>query len=107
MPSYNSAAEAGQATAAEAGHAAAGERAEGAAGQGVGLRLGVAVGGDDQVTEVAQVVVVGTVEAAGLDADGLELADAVEGDRDRPAPDGAQLLQEALGAQVIEEIPHQ
>src|SRR3954454_12987155 len=104
MPSYKRGdlpAQTGQATAAETGHAATGERAESAAGQGVGLGLGVAVGGHDQVTEVAQVVVARAVEAARLDGDGLELADAVEGDRDSPAADhplDPRLAQALLGA---------
>ena len=63
--------------------------------------LGVAVGGDDQVAEVAQVVVAGSVEAAGLDGHGLELADAVDGDGDRTATDRAvdpRLGEPLLGA---------
>ena len=65
------------------------ERAERLAGQRVGLGLRVAVGGDDQVAEVGQVVGVAAVEAARLDLDADQLADAVDGDRDRAAGDGA------------------
>src|SRR6478672_9622345 len=53
----------------------AGERAQGPAGEGVGAALGVAVGGDDQVAQVVEVVGTGTVEAALLDPDPDELAD--------------------------------
>ena len=65
------------------------QRAERLAGQGVGLRLGVAVGRDDHVAEVGEVVGVAAVEAAGLDLDADQLADAVDGHGDRAAGDGA------------------
>src|SRR3954447_5390440 len=96
MPSYNSVflGEAERAGArirtgrAEALHAAR-ERPEGVGGQGVGLGLGVAIGGDDQVAEVAQVVVARAVEAAGLDLHLHELTDAVDADDDSPTSDRA------------------
>ena len=56
----------------------AGERAEGLGRHRVGLGLRVAVGGHDHVAEVGQVVGVGAVEAAWLDVDRDQLADAVD-----------------------------
>src|SRR4051812_11321656 len=73
-----------------AGHpATTGERAEGLARECVGLGLRVAVGGDDHVAEVGQVVGVAAVEAAGLDLDPDQLTDAVDLRGHRTAGDGA------------------
>src|SRR5689334_7762856 len=83
MPSYNAR------LPSEAGDVATTEGAEGVGSERVGLALGVAVGGDDHVAEVAQVVGVGGVEAAGGDLDLDQLTDTVDGHADGAAGHGA------------------
>src|SRR6478735_1944636 len=66
-----------------------GERTERLAGEHVGLRLGVPVGGDDQVAQVGEVVGAGAVEATGLDLDAGQLTHAVDLHRDGAGTDRA------------------
>src|SRR5687768_14779804 len=92
-PSYNEvpSAQAGQAARAtpETTAQPLGDRTHRLTGQRLGLGAGVAVGGDDEIGEVGQVVGVVALELARPDRDAHQLPHAVDGDGDRTAGDGA------------------